>query len=300
METTVNNDGAVVRGRVLDASGAPIPFADVRLFYQVDCGVEPQWVGISAKTADENGRYSWDYVAKPLLNRILAVNGETDEFRNVQYTVQRQGQQLNVDIVFLGRGSIQGVVRSEAGVVLPNSVVRVTSLTDQSQVPATTDASGRYAIARVPVGNLFIEAVNVIAKAQLAQAEMIPMAGAVVKRDLTLLDVEQRKVTVKHGTVRGRVYREDGVTPVSGLPVFAYYYSKSQTDVSCPRDSIRVRSRARRRRSTGRSSSWTSPPAGSSSPASIRPACRKPSCQWCLRRTRRRQRTCCCLVVLVR
>jgi hypothetical protein len=234
METTVNTDGAVVRGRVLDASGAPIPFADVRLFYQIDCGVEPQWVGISAKTADEQGRYSWDYVAKPLLNRILAVNGETDEFRHVQYNVQRQGQQLNVDIVFLGRGSIHGVVVSEAGVPLPNSVVRVTSLTDHSQYSATTDAAGRYALALVPVGNILIEAVNVAAKAQVAQAEAIPMAGAVVERNLTLLDIEQRKITVKHGTIRGRVYRADGLTAVSGLPVFAYYYSQSQPGVGCP------------------------------------------------------------------
>jgi protocatechuate 3,4-dioxygenase beta subunit len=234
MEITINNDGAVVRGRVLDAFGTPIPFADVRLFYQLDCGIEPQWVGISAKTTDQNGAYSWDYVAKPLLNRILAVNSESDEFRNVQYNVQRQGQQLNVDIVFLGRGSIRGTVRSEAGVPLRDSVVRVTSLTDQSQYSATTDQSGRYEIARIPVGNIFIEAVNVAAKAQFAQAETIPMAGAVVERDLTLLDVEQRKITVKHGTIRGRVYRADGVTPVGGLPVFAYYQSLSQPGVSCP------------------------------------------------------------------
>ena len=234
METTVSQDGARVSGRILDASGAPMPFADVRLFYQLDCGLEKTWVGIAAKQADANGVYSWDYVARPLLNRILAVNTATDEFRNVQYNVQRQGQHLNVDIVFLGRGTIRGITRSEQGVPLADTQVRVTSLTDQSQYGARTDGNGRYVIARVPVGPIFIEAVNTAANAEFAQAEMIPSAGAVVERDLVLLDVEKRKITVKHGTVRGFVLRADGVTPAPGLPVFAYYSSNSQPGVACP------------------------------------------------------------------
>jgi len=234
METTVGPEGGVVGGRVLRADGTPVPYANVRLFYLLDCGLEPHWVGIASKSADAEGRYSWDYVLRSLTDKIVAVDVETDEFRPVPFNIQRNGQRLNVDIVFLGRGTFSGTTRAENGTTLPNTSVRITSLTDSSQYGALTDANGRFSVPRIPVGNIFVEAVNTTVKAQFAFAERIPFAGAAIDRDITLLDVEQRQTTVQHGTVRGHVLRTDGTTPAPNVPVFLWYAHLSQPGVLCP------------------------------------------------------------------
>ena len=234
IETTVGQQAGVVSGRVLRADGTPVPFANVRLFYRLDCGTVPSWVGISSKSADADGRYSWDYVLRAFTDKIVAIDTDANESRTVPFNIQRDGQQLNADIIFLGRGTLAGTTRSEAGKVLRDTAIRVTSLTDNSQYGATTDANGRFAISKIPVGNIYVEAVNVAAKATFTMSDAIPFAGATVERDITLLDEEQHEITVKHGTVRGHVLRTDGVTPAGGVPVFVWYTSGSQTGVACP------------------------------------------------------------------
>ena len=84
--------------------------------------------------------------------RILAVDPETDDSRDVQFRIGRNGQHVNVDIVMLGRGTLQGRTLDESHKPLKDTAVRVSSLTDPNfVVPATTDADGRFTIARVPV-----------------------------------------------------------------------------------------------------------------------------------------------------
>src|SRR4029077_8506169 len=98
--------------------------------------------------------------------QITALNPGTEEFRNANFNIQRDGQRLTVDIVLLGRGTLQGRTLAEDGTPLKDSAIRVTSLTDQSQYSATTDVDGKFTIGRIPVGNILIEAVNVNAKAR--------------------------------------------------------------------------------------------------------------------------------------
>ena len=43
-----------------------------------------------------------------------------------------------------------------------------------------------------------------------------------------------RDVSLKSGTVQGFVYKPDGVTPIAGAPVIAYYQTRSQPNVPCP------------------------------------------------------------------
>ncbi|HEX4915743.1 MAG TPA: hypothetical protein VFV51_17415, partial [Vicinamibacterales bacterium] len=234
IEITIDDQGGVLTGRVIRADGTPVPNANVRLFYQLQCGEEPAWVGISSKSADDQGRYSWDYVGKLTADRVVAVDPESGEFRDLRFNVQRNGQRLNVDIVFLGRGTFQGRTLAEDGRVLPNTSVRITSLTDNSQYGATTDNDGRFSIGRIPVGNLLVEAVNPAARAQFFFSENIPFAGAITARDITLLDVELREVTIKTATVAGFVYRPDGTTPIGDVPVIVYYQNRSQPNVPCP------------------------------------------------------------------
>ncbi len=231
---TVLEHGGVVSGRVIQADGTPVPYADVRLFYLMQC-VEPAWVGISAKTADSEGRYSFDFVSADLRDRVVVVNPEEPtDFRSVPFTIARSGQRLNVDVVFLGRGSFGGRTVNESGVPLANTSLRITSLTDQSQYGVTTDLQGRFSVSRVPVGSLFVEAVNTLERATLSISDYIPFAGATVTRDLMLLDVETRETTVQHGALRGHILRADGSTPAGGVPVIVFYEHNSQPGVLCP------------------------------------------------------------------
>ncbi|MEO5657165.1 MAG: hypothetical protein ABIO65_12705, partial [Nitrospiria bacterium] len=173
IEATIEDPAGVVSGRVLNADGTPVESAEVRLFTGVLVpskfgGCEIVWRGVSTKQTTADGTYAWDYVLQYNGSRIVAIELGTEEFRDVRFKVQRNGQRLNVNIVILGRGTFQGRTLAEDGrTPLKDTAIRVTSLTDQSEYGATTDEQGRFIIARIPVGNLFVEAVNVAANAEI-------------------------------------------------------------------------------------------------------------------------------------
>ncbi len=234
---TLAGPAGVVSGQILKADGTPASGAEVRLFYEYECDEKGTLViGIASESADAEGRYQFDYVLMPpRAIKFVALDPENDDIRIQRFQIARNGQRLNVNVVFLGRGTLAGRTLAEDGVTpLANSNLRVTSLTDQSQYGATTDALGRFEIQRIPVGNILVEAVNTARPAQIFVSEFIPFAGATITRDLVLLDVDTTGITVKTGTVTGHVVRADGVTGVSGVPVVAYYRNRSQTGVRCP------------------------------------------------------------------
>lgn len=235
VDVRVDGAGGVVTGRVVDAEGRRIPYATLRLLYEFSCGQETVVVGIAEKSADADGRYAFNYVNVGPTAKIVAIDPETGEFRAVRFGVQRSGQRLTVDVVMIGRGTFEGRTLSEDGLPLARTSVRITSLTDQSQYGATTDADGRFRVVRIPVGPILVEAVNTTRNAQTFVNEAIPTAGAVIQRDLVLLDVARPgAITIRYGTLRGVVLRADGSTPVGNVPVFAYYQHLSQPGVRCP------------------------------------------------------------------
>jgi hypothetical protein len=231
---SVTTEGGVVLGQVLEADGTPAAYAEVRLFYEYKCDEDPVVEGIASQTADAEGRYQFDYAILPPTLKLVVLDSTTDDLRVVRFRVARHSQRLNVNVVFIGRGTLAGRTLAENGAPLANSKIRVTSLTDQSQYGATSDAAGRFEIQRVPVGNIVVEAVNTEHPAQVVISERIPAAGTTVTRDLTLLDVNMSGITVKTGTLTGHVLRSDNVTPVEGVPVVAFYANRSQTGVRCP------------------------------------------------------------------
>ena len=231
---TIDGEGGVLTGRVVHPDGTPVPFASIRYLTYLACGGNP-WRGISQKITDADGRFTWDFVLRNL-NRIVAVDSETDEFRDIQFALQRNGQQINLDIVMLGRGTFTGRTLDENRQPLRDTAVRITSMTDGVQFGATSGPDGRFTVARIPVGNILIEAVNTTAKAKVFISENIPFAGATTTTDLILQREEVTNVTVKHGNVTGHVLRGEGSTPVAGLPVIAYYRNLSQPGVPCAAD----------------------------------------------------------------
>ena len=231
IEPTVTNDASVVSGQVIGADGQPIPFASVRLLISNPCGT---LVGISSKSADDQGRFGWDWVANSGRNRIAAVTPGGDDARAIDFTSQRNGQRLNVNVVLLGRGTVQGRALAENGTPLARANVKITSLTDDSSYGATTDDTGTFIIPRIPVGNIFIEAVHSPSNARGSASDLIPLAGARVVRNLTLFSLTFPTITVRFGTATGHVLRTDGSAPAVNVPVVAYYQSGTQLGVACP------------------------------------------------------------------
>ncbi len=232
----VGSEAGVVSGRVLQADGTPAVGAEIRLFYEFSCGGDVETYGIAEELTDASGAYQFDYVLKApgMTARLVAVEPDAGNSRSVKFGLARAGQRLNVDVVLLGRGTLRGRTFAEDGrTPLAGTALRITSLTDQSQYAATADSTGAYEVPRVPVGNVLIEAVNTARPAQVLVSERVPFAGAVVTRDLALLDAVGRTIVVKTGQVTGRVVRADGVTPVGDVPVVAYYTSRSQDGVAC-------------------------------------------------------------------
>jgi len=240
MEATITDFGGVVSGKVLQADGSAVPGAEVRLVLQTVCPDVEGWidVGIAAKPTDANARYQWDYVrGGDFRVKEVAIDPNTGDVRRLLFSVARHGQRLNADIVFLGRGTIQGRVFAEDGVTpLKDVQIKVTNLVDQTEYGATTDANGRYTVARVPIGNSLLEAIHVASNSHLTQSTYIGSAGSVVELNLVLLSETVQQITVQHGQLSGTVLRPDGTTPVGGVPVVAYYQDQSQPGVLCPGD----------------------------------------------------------------
>ena len=230
IEATVTDSAAVVTGQVLSAEGQPLPFADVRMFMQF-CGAT---VGLGSSVADAAGRFAFDWIRGGTVNRASVSDPATGDGRKVDFTIQRDGQRLNVNVALLGRGTLRGRTLGEDGRPLAGTSLRVTSLTDDSSYGATSDADGQYAVSRVPAGNVFIEAVNTAARAKVTASDVIPIGGAITIRDLTLLSQDAPRVVVQTGTVVGHVLRGAGGAPVADAPVVVYYRNESQTGVKCP------------------------------------------------------------------
>ncbi|WP_211360494.1 carboxypeptidase regulatory-like domain-containing protein [Geobacter argillaceus] len=237
MEATIEAFGGVVSGRILQADGSLVPGSEIRLVLQRMCDDEWVDVGIAAKLTDANAHYQWDYVRGGAFRvKEIAMDPDTNDVRRLQFSIARHGQRLNADIVFLGRGTVQGRVFGEDGVTpLKDVRIKVTNLVDQTEYGATTDANGRYVITRVPIGNSLVEAVHVETNSHAAQSTYIGTAGEVVELNLVLLTEQVKTITVKYGQVSGVVLRPDGATPVPGVPVIAFYQSGSQPGVTCPK-----------------------------------------------------------------
>ncbi|MEQ1728941.1 MAG: Ig-like domain-containing protein, partial [Vicinamibacterales bacterium] len=233
---TVGAEAGIVSGRILNADGTPAANAVVRMFYEFTCGPDVEVVGVAEELADPSGSYQFDYVlnAPGMTVRFQVIEPSNNDLRNVRFKLARSGQRMNVDVVMLGRGTLTGRTLAEDGSVLAASALRITSLTDQSQYAATSDVNGVFVAPRIPVGNILVEAVNVARPAQLFVSDHIPFAGAIITRDLTLLDPPNASsIVVKTGTLTGRVLKFDGITPVFDVPVVAYYTTRSQPGVAC-------------------------------------------------------------------
>jgi hypothetical protein len=157
--------GGQLTGRVLRADGTPVPGAEItylqdkRLF-----GFCIEHI-ITVKSADAHGGYGLDFVLQDAPDcdgepfRIRARDPHSGESGLLLSRIRADGERQTLDVVLVGRGRVQGVVRALDGTPLANVTVRVVSATDQSEYSTRTDQKGFYRLDGVTVGPIGVEAI---------------------------------------------------------------------------------------------------------------------------------------------
>ena len=218
VQTTVTDEGTLVRGTVYGADGLPVPFARVELqevdFYYFALENPCRKHLTAAVQADASGHFFFDYVRKTTCTDIFSLvahDPASGKHGSSSGRVRFVGNTIQLDIVMLGRGTIHGKVRYEDGSVPETLEVIGYSPVFFEGRKAKILADGSYEVGDLPVGPVTLGASD--RKGSFVyQTVEIPTAGSVVTRDLVILRRAPGQQTT--GDIRGVVHETDGTTPV--------------------------------------------------------------------------------------
>jgi hypothetical protein len=217
IQTTVTTDAGRVKGKVLGANGAAVAFALMQLVeIDSDDVLGDSVPHVTATTiTDAQGEYEFDYVRK--VNRAFEVKAQdpvNGDVASASSIISFPQQLINLDIVFLGRGTVQGLIYkivSGNAVPIEGALVQAVSLNEQVKRTALSDSTGHYAIPDVAVGNVNLSARNQFLDEPEpffgAASTVIPSAGAIVDADIQV-------VTTPAGKISGRILQANGFDPI--------------------------------------------------------------------------------------
>ena len=212
----LTDPGAIVSGRVLDASGNPVPTAEV-LYVNTSSGA----VGISQKNVAADGSYGFDYVRQSERGSfsIRATDAKTGASQELTTRVTEDGEHIKIDLVLRGRGGVEGYVRNLAGDPRPGARVLVTSQADPTSYAfAGADGDGLYRATGIVVGPVSVKAVFETFSG--VASGNVYRAGAFARVDVVLNESQ--------GRVQGRIIELiEGVAPVPLPDVEVYYVLES-------------------------------------------------------------------------
>lgn len=221
LQSTLQDPGAVVSGRVLNADGSTSTVATVTYLnspYSVPCGSGGGLAALAAAPVGGSGLYQFRYVRQDNCGGPFAVatnDPSTGALRQISSYVRGPGQQIVIDLAMLGLGSVTGQVLDLSGNPVPDAQVTAISGTDpQVGGQGFTDGNGNYIISGITVGPFTVKA---------GKGTGLGTNSGNIERAGTTAVVN---VTLNGGAVNvsGVVTQvQNGVTtPISGLPV-AYY-----------------------------------------------------------------------------
>lgn len=134
------------------------------------------------------------------------------------------GSPVTTNVVFLGQGSIEGVVRDPSGVPQPGVPVQITgSGLFGGGTTVQTDANGRYVASPQFVGDYTVYARN-------PSTELAGFATARISGDAE--NVNANVTLAATGRINGSVVRADNVTPVAGALVELQINGRTAISVS--------------------------------------------------------------------
>ncbi len=234
LKPIVLGDAGQVSGTIRRADGTPV--ANARLYMsqvEYDLLDEPYWVTVSAKEANADGAYAFDFV-RVQGTRWAFYDPESGERGEIGAQPSFNGQNLQLDLILRGRGTLTGRVLSASGQPLAGAFVRARplggyGLGEEYSYTARSNADGIYVLSGVPVGSLAINAVHTESRAQTQASGALEQPGATVVLDLTLLSVDAPQ---NFGHLEGQVFRSDGVTPAANVPVYTSVGGVTTTDAS--------------------------------------------------------------------
>ena len=167
-------------------------------------------VAIATAFTDAAGQFVFPLVA-PGPYRLDAVDQQGNRGRTDAIVVS--GANTAITLVYLGKGTVSGVVKSGTGAVVPNANVElfansVFGSAAVVNVPAGPD--GRFSFANVYVGTFTVRARDSITNQAGAASGQLSAHGEVLDLTVTL---------ASYGNLRGTVRRPDNVTAAPGANV---------------------------------------------------------------------------------
>ncbi len=215
--------GAPVEGVIIGPDGAPVAFAEVRL-YEYDESFLGGCVShrTAAVRADVDGRFRFDFVRGETCDsrdrfRLEALDPVAPWQGDVTGRVRISGELVTLNVVMLGRGRIEGTVRFDDGTVPEGVEVIAYNDVFQDGRRAIVTPDGRYYVNDVVVGAVSLSAHDADGNFVFATVEL-PLAGAIVNHDL----VVPRASPVPTGQVRGTVVDLVDSAPVADSFVALY------------------------------------------------------------------------------
>ncbi len=199
--------GGILFGRLLRADNSVVPSTPVQLIsgtsYQYD-------------TTTDQGAFLFEFIPRDIDagqtgNYLLSASAE-GKYTEARGTIRLPGQVQTVNLMFLGRGTATGTVRTSDGAVVANTSVTVSSPVFQEFRRGTTDVSGRYSISDLPVGPLTFIVTDAAGRTAYA-TNQIRIAGETVTQDLVI----QLSDFPGTASVRVTVRRSDETDPAKSL-----------------------------------------------------------------------------------
>jgi hypothetical protein len=208
-------------GTVFQRDGVTPAGAGVKVFLQRNPASGQQLLTLSdnapavigSASTNSAGQFSFA-IALPGSYVVQAQDGDNRGRSQAAITTIVAGSPATVNVAFLGKSSVSGTVRDGAGLVQPGAKVVVRSVGAFTNAWETlTDASGRYAVPNVFVGDIVVTAQHVAAKLTGVSNGRMIFDGNDLSLDVTLAAT---------GTVQGRVLKSNGSAAAAPLRLDLY------------------------------------------------------------------------------
>jgi hypothetical protein len=219
VKATIKTNGGIVSGTVFSADGAPVANAKVMLEEHESGSSE----SVSVTYTDNEGKYQFDFVRllySPF--QVQVQDPDTGKQETVSGKIQTHGQRFQLDIIMRGRGTVSGKVLQADGSPAAGATVRAKS--DNAGLyeyySAQCGDNGTFVLENVPVGRINFTAAKGLERG---------MASTSLNSPGDLRSVEILLFSHTTGSVSGRVFESDGITPVIGTIVTIFRVEDAAT-----------------------------------------------------------------------
>lgn len=222
----VLTDGARVFGQVREANGSGVPTS----FLSVVIGLGPAFsFNVSAILTDAQGSFDFDFIPRLGTLSLTAQHPQTRALASVQARIRGAGESLLLNPTFLGAGSVRGRVLAADGVTpVPRATVALFpgSVFSSRGLQTTANDLGEFTLSDVPVGVFTLRAIDG-RQASGQGTGVLESAGNQAIVDIVVVDEPS-----DGGTLVGRVFLSDGVTPANGFRVLVGQYDRQKATIA--------------------------------------------------------------------